>query len=326
MQTNRRRTITMGLGGLAALGLPGAGRAQSKYPDRPIRLIVPFATGGGSDFIGRFIAHRLTEPLQQQVIVDNKPGAGGTLGIEQMVHSANDGYTLGLIASSYTVSPSLYKFKFDPVEDITPIVQLSQGPMVAVVTPSFPARSIKELIDYAKKNPAQINFASAGQGSVTHMAAEYFADMAGIKMTHVPYKGTGPALTDTMAGQTQLFFSSTATTLPHVQSGKLRALGVTTDKRIPALPDVPTIAEAGVPGYACILWHGLIGPKNLPAPIVERINHEAVKALGLADAIEKLQQDGVSPAGGSPAQFKATIEKEIPLWAKLVEKAGVKVS
>ena len=295
-----------------------------QYPNKPVRIIVPFAPGGGSDFIGRFIAQKLSATLGNQVIVENKPGAGGVIGIEQGVRSAPDGYNLVLIASSYTVNPSVYKLNFDPVADITPIVQISQGPLLVVVNPSVPVKTAKDLIAMAKAKPGEINFASPGQGSVIHMATEYFDSMAGIKMNHIPYKGTGPALTDTIAGQTQVLFSSTATALPHVKSGKLKAIGVTTAKRIPALPDVPTVKESGLPGYEVILWHGLIGPKGLPKAIVDRLNGEVNKALKLKETDEQLQNDGVSAAGGTPEQFGATIKKEIGVWKKVAADAGVK--
>jgi len=295
-----------------------------QYPTKPVRIIVPFAPGGGSDFIGRFIAQKLTATLGSQVIVENKPGAGGVIGIEQGVKSAPDGYSLVLIASSYTVNPSVYKLSFDPIGDITPIVQISQGPLLVVVNPSVPVKTAKDLIALAKAKPGEINFASPGQGSVIHMATEYFDHMAGIKMSHVPYKGTGPALTDTISGQTQVLFSSTATALPHVKSGKLKAIGVTTPKRIPALPDVPTVKESGLPGYEVILWHGLIGPKGLPKAIVDRLNGEVNKALKLKETDEQLQNDGVSAGGGTPEQFAATIKKEIGVWKKVAADAGVK--
>jgi tripartite-type tricarboxylate transporter receptor subunit TctC len=276
------------------------GSLAQQYPTKPVRIVVPFAPGGGSDFIARFMAQRLTAGLGQQVIVENKPGAGGMLGITQGVQSPADGYTLTLIASSYTVNPSIYKFTFDPVSDITPIIQLSQGPLLIVVRPSLPVKSTRDLIALAKAKPGQVNFASSGQGSVIHMATELFQSMAGVKMNHIPYKGTGPALTDTIGGQTDVFFSSTATAVPHVQSGKLRAIAVTTLKRIPALPDVPTVNESGVKGYDVVLWHGLIGPKG------------------------QLQNDGVAPAGGTPEQFAAQIKKEIGVWRKVAADAGVK--
>jgi tripartite-type tricarboxylate transporter receptor subunit TctC len=297
--------------------------AQS-YPTKPVRIVVPFAPGGGSDFIARFMAQRLTDALGKQVIVENKPGAGGVLGIEAGLKSAPDGYTLTLIASSYTVNPSIYKLKFDPVSDMTPIIQMSQGPLLIVARPSLPVKSTKELIALAKSKPDQVSFASSGQGSVIHLATELFASMAGIKMNHIPYKGTGPALTDTIGGQTDVFFSSTASALPHVQAGKLRAIAVTTAKRIPALPDVPTVAESGLPGYDVTLWHGLIGPKGLPRPIVERINSEVTKTLKDNATAEQLKSDGVAPAGGTPEQFQAQITKEIQMWRKVAADAHVK--
>src|SRR5712671_2509550 len=306
---------------ISLLSLPAIAQ---QYPTKPVRIIVPFAPGGGSDFIARFMAQRLTESLGKQVVVENKPGAGGVLGIQEGIKAAPDGYTLTLIASSYTVNPSVYKLNFDPVNDITPIIQMSQGPLVVVVRPSLPVKSTQDLIALAKAKPGQVNFASSGQGSVIHMATELFQSMAGIKMNHIPYKGTGPALTDTLGGQTDVFFSSTATAMPHVQSGKLRAVAVTTAKRIPALPNVPTVAESGVPGYDVVLWHGLIGPKGLPRPIVDRINGDVTKALSLKATAEQLQNDGVAPAGGSPEQFRAQIEKEIKLWRKVAADAGVK--
>ncbi len=295
-----------------------------QYPSKPVRIVVPFAPGGGSDFIARFMAQRLTESLGSQVIVENKPGAGGVLGIEVGVKAPADGYTLTLIASSYTVNPSIYKLNFDPVTDVTPIIQLSQGPLLLVVNPALPVKTIKELIALAKSKPGDVTFASSGQGSVIHLATELFNTMAGVKMNHIPYKGTGPALTDTLAGQTNIFFSSTANAMPHVKSGRLRAVAVTTAKRIPALPEVPTVAESGVPGYDVVLWHGLIGPKGLPRAVVDRINGEVTKSLKLKETAEQLQNDGVAPAGGTPEQFAAQIKKEIGIWRKVAADAGVK--
>ena len=303
------------------LALPATAQ---QYPTKPVRIVVPFAPGGGSDFIARFMAQRLTETLGSQVIVENKPGAGGVLGIEQGVKSPPDGYTLTLIASSYTVNPSIYKLNFDPVNDITPIIQMSQGPLLVVVNPALPVRTIKELIALAKAKPGEVTFASSGQGSVIHLATELFNTMAGTKMNHIPYKGTGPALTDTLAGQTNIFFSSTANAMPHVKAGKLRAVAVTTAKRIPALPEVPTVAESGVAGYDVVLWHGLIGPKGLPRAIVDRINGDVTKTLKLKETAEQLQNDGVAPAGGTPEQFAAQIKKEIGIWRKVAADAGVK--
>lgn len=307
---------------LSAVLAPPASAQQ--YPTKPVRIIVPFAPGGGSDFIARFMAQKLSATLGSQVIVENKPGAGGVIGIEQGIKSPADGYNLVLIASSYTVNPSVYKLNFDPVADITPIVQMSQGPLLIVVNPSVPVKTVKDLIDMAKKKPGDLNFASPGQGSVIHMATEYFDSMAKIKMNHIPYKGTGPALTDTIGGQTQVLFSSTATALPHVKGGKLKAIAVTTAKRIPALPDVPTVMESGLPGYEVVLWHGLIGPKGLPKEVVDKIGGEVNKILRQAETASQLESDGVAPAGGTPQQFAEQIKKEIGVWRKVAADAGVK--
>jgi tripartite-type tricarboxylate transporter receptor subunit TctC len=306
---------------IALLSLPAA--AQT-YPAKPVRIIVPFAPGGGSDFIARFTAQRLSGSFGSQVIVENKPGAGGMLGIEAGVRAEPDGYTFTLIASSYTVNPALYPLKYDPVNDITPVVQISQGPMIVVVNPKVPAKTAVELIALAKAKPGQLNFASAGQGSITHMACELFAYMAGIKMSHIPYKGTGPALTDTIAGQTDLFCTSTATALPHVKAGRLRAIAVTTANRLPAEPNVPTLAESGVKGYDVPIWHGLIAPKGMPRVAVEKMNAEVNKLLKSKDTAEQLQTDGVSPKGGTPEAFRDQIRKEVDLWKKAVAATGVK--
>ena len=307
------------------LGALAAGMAQGQqYPSKPVRIIVPFTPGGGSDFIGRFIAQKLSERLGQQFIVDNRPGAAGNLGAELAVKAAPDGYTLLLIAGSYTVNPSLYKLAYDPVNDITPIIQLSQGPFIVAAHPSLPVKTLKDLIDLAKKQPDKLSYASAGQGSITHLASELFLDMAKIKIVHIPYKGTGPALNDTIAGNVQLIFGSVATSLQYIKSGRLRGLAVTTSKRIPAAPDLPTAAEAGVPGYEVILWHGLVGPKGLPKAIVERINSEATQILKSKAMEELLAADGVSPAGGAPEKFQSTIKNDIEHWHKVVQQAGIK--
>jgi tripartite-type tricarboxylate transporter receptor subunit TctC len=313
-------------GALLVLAAATAGTSFAQtYPSKPVRIIAPFAPGGGTDFIARLIAQKLTERIGQQVIVENKPGAGGNLGAEFAVKSPPDGYTLLLIAGSYTVNPSLYKLSFDPVNDISPIVQLSQGPFVVAVHPSVPAKTLKELIDYARREPDKLSYASAGSGSITHLASELFMQMANIRVVHVPYKGTGPALNDTIAGNTQLIFGSVATTLQFIKSGRLRGLAVTTPQRIPAAPDLPTVAEAGVPGYEVVLWHGLVGPKGLPSAVVERINQAANDALKSKDVADLLATDGVAPAGGAPETFRALIRADIERWSKVVRQANIKI-
>ena len=311
---------------LVAVLAVAAGLAQSQqYPTKPVRIIAPFAPGGGTDFIARLIAQKLTERLGHQVIVENKPGAGGNLGAEFAVKSAPDRYTLLLVAGSYTVNPSLYKLSFDPVNDITPVIQLSQGPFVVAVHPSVPANNLKELIELSRRQPDKLSYASAGSGSITHLASELFLDMAKIKIVHIPYKGTGPALNDTIAGSTQLIFGSVSTTLQFIKSGRLRGLAVTTPRRISALPDLPTVAEAGVPGYEVVLWHGLVAPKGVPRPIVDRLNREANEVLKAKDMGDLLATDGVAPAGGTPEQFRAVIKADIGRWRGVVKQANIKV-
>ena len=308
-----------------ALALPiGAPVYAQQYPTKPIRIIAPFAPGGGTDFIARIAAQKMTEAMGQQVIVDNRPGAGGSLGAELGTRAQPDGYTYTLIAGSYSVNPSIYKIAFDPVNDITPVIQLSQGPLLIVAHPTLPAKTAKDLIALGKQKPGNLLYASSGQGSIVHLATELFADMAGIKMTHVPYKGTGPAIVDTIAGQTQLLWGSIAPVTPHVKSGKLKPIAVTTLRRVEAFKDVPTVNESGLKGYDVILWHGLVAPKNLPRPILDRVNAELNKILKNRDMQEKLAGDGVSAAGGTPEQFGTLIKKDIDMWRKVVQKAGVK--
>jgi tripartite-type tricarboxylate transporter receptor subunit TctC len=302
-----------------------ASASAQSWPTKPVRLVAPFAPGGGSDFIARLIAQKLSERLGQQVVVENRPGAGSNLGAEYVVRSLPDGYTLLLTPASYTVNTSLYKLSWDALADIAPIIQLSQGPFVVAVHPSVPAKTLKELVEYAKRNPDKLAYASSGNGSIVHLASEYFLDVAGVKIVHVPYKGTGPALNDTIAGNTQLIFGSVATALQYVKAGRLRALAVTTPKRIAAAPDVPTVAEAGFPGYQVVNWHGLVGPKGTPKEVVDRINKEANEALKSADVEKILAADGLTAAGGTPAQFEALLKSEIARWAKVVKQAGVKI-
>lgn len=297
--------------------------AQS-YPTKTVRIIVPVAPGGGSDFLARAAAPRLTEALGQQFIVENRPGASGVLGTELGVKAAPDGYTLTVVISNYASYPSLYKLNFDPLKEIQPLIQISQGPFLAAVHPSVPARNVKDLIALAKRRPGEITYVSTGTGALSHLSVEYFCMLADVKMTHVPYKGTGPALVDMVAGQTNLIFGSIQPTIPHVRSGRLRGLAVTTAKRVPAEPGIPTIAESGLPGYEVINWHGVILPRNTPRPIVDRLNTELNRIFTAPDMIERLQNEGVLPAGGSPEDFGNRLNREITLWTKVIRQAGVK--
>jgi tripartite-type tricarboxylate transporter receptor subunit TctC len=298
--------------------------AQS-YPAKTLRIIVATAAGGGSDFIARLLAQKLSESLGQQVIVENRAGAGSTLGIEAGIRAAPDGYTFNLITPSYSINPSLYNLKFDPLNDYTPIVPVARGPLVAAIHPSVPAKTLRDLIALAKARPGQIVYGSAGQGTIVHLANALFLHGAGVQMVHVPYKGGAPALTDLMAGQISLVFATPQTGLPQVKAGRIRALAVTTRERIAAEPSIPTIAEAGVPGYDVSNWHGLIGPKGLPRAVVERINGEVNKIIRSKEMEDRLRGDGVSPAGGTPEALQEQIRREITMWRDVVKAADIKV-
>ncbi len=310
-----------------ALGAAGAAvHAQdaASYPNKPVKIIVPFAPGGGSDFMGRLLAKQLSEKFGQPFIVDNKPGAGGNLGAEIAVKSPPDGYTLMLTAASYTVNPFVYKVPFDSLKDITPIAQLARGPFIIAVNPKLPANSLKELVDLAKKQPGKLSYASAGSGSITHVASEFFMDQAGIDVVHIPYKGTSPALTDTIAGNTQIVFGTVASTIPHVKGGKLRALAVSTPKRLPALPDVPTAMELGFKDYQVVNWHGLIGPKGMPADIVAKLNKAVNETMGAKSMESNLESDGLTASPGSAADFGAQLASESARWGAIVKKRNIK--
>jgi len=309
--------------GLIALAAQYA--AAQQYPSKPVRIIVPFAPGGGSDFTARLMAQKLTERYGQSFIVENRAGAGGNLGAELALKAPPDGYTLLLISASYTVNPSVYKLSFDPIKDIAPVIQISGGPYVVAIHPSVPANNLKEFVDLVKKQPDKYAYGSSGNGSIMHVASEYFLDSAKIKVLHIPYKGTGPAVQDTIGGQVQLVFGAVPVTLPHVKAGRLRALAVTTDKRISAAPELPTVAESGYPGYEVTNWHGLVAPKGLPRDIVERLNREIGEVVKGDEMKKNLAADGLEPAGGTPARFGEILKSEMARWAKVVQQAGIKI-
>jgi tripartite-type tricarboxylate transporter receptor subunit TctC len=319
---NMRAWLTIALASLATP--PGTANAQT-YPVRPIRLIVAAAPGGGTDFMARAVGQKIAESLGQQVVVDNRPGAGSTIGFELAMKAPPDGYTLLMITPSWSINPSLYPIKFDAAKDYTPIVLVARGPFVIVVNPSLPVHTTRELIALAKAKPGEITYGSSGQGTIVHLATELFLHKAGIRMTHVPYKGGGPALTDVIGGQIQVVFATPQAGLPQVKAGRVRAIAVTTGERVAAAPDIPTVAESGVPDYEVTNWHGLIGPKGLPRPIVEQLNSDVNKAIKAKDLETKLHANGVSAAGGSPEMLHQLILKEIGQWHQAVVAAGVKV-
>lgn len=292
------------------------------YPTKPIRIIVAAAPGGGTDFIARLLGQKLGEALGQQVLVDNRPGAGSTLGYEFGARAAPDGYTFTMITPSWSINPSLYPIKFDAAADYTPVALVARGPFVIIVHPSLPARTTRELVALAKARPGEITYGSSGQGAIVHLATELFLYHAGVKMAHVPYKGGGPALIDLIAGHISVVFATPQASLPHVKAGRVRAIAVTTPERVAAAPDVPTAAESGVPGYEVTNWHGMIGPKGLPRGVVERMNAEVNKAVKGKDLEEKLNASGVAPAGGAPEVLFELIRREIGQWRKAVSAGG----
>jgi tripartite-type tricarboxylate transporter receptor subunit TctC len=309
---------------LATACFSGNALAQ-KYPNKPVRMIVPFAAGGGTDIMARIIAQKMSEVLGQSVIVDNRGGGGGTIGTETAVRAAPDGYTLIMVSGSYGTNAALYKQSYDPVKDIQPLVLLGETGFVVALHPTVPIKNIKEMIAYAKANPGKLNYASTGTGGITHLATELFDLMAGTRMTHIPYKGTGPALTDLLGGQVQLIFGSTPATLPHARSGKLRGIAVTTPKRIAPLPDVATVGET-LPGYDAVLWYGMWGPKGLPKDIIATWNREVAKILQTEDMKKRMASDALEPGGGPPEQFLQVLQRDVAKWTKVVKEAKITTS
>jgi tripartite-type tricarboxylate transporter receptor subunit TctC len=309
---------------LATACFSGNALAQ-KYPNKPVRMIVPFAAGGGTDIMARIIAQKMSEVLGQSVIVDNRGGGGGTIGTETAVRAAPDGYTLIMVSGSYGTNAALYKQSYDPVKDIQPLVLLGETGFVVALHPTVPIKNVKEMIAYAKANPGKLNYASTGTGGITHLASELFDLMAGTRMTHIPYKGTGPALTDLLGGQVQLIFGSTPATLPHARSGKLRGIAVTTPKRIAPLPDVATVGET-LPGYDAVLWYGMWGPKGLPKDIIATWNREVAKILQTEDMKKRMASDALEPGGGPPEQFLQVLQRDVAKWTKVVKEAKITTS
>jgi len=301
-----------------------ASQAQT-YPVKPVRIIVPFPPGGGTDVIARLLGQKLAQALGQQILVDNRPGGGGSIGIEAGIRAEPDGYTFALVPPSYAINPSVYPLKFDPLADYTPVILAAKGSFVVISHPSVPAKTMRELTALAKARPGQILFGTAGQGGITHLATELYLDMARVQMTHVPYKGGAPAMIDLISGQIQIVFAPAQTGLPQARAGRVRALAVTSAQRLAAEPQIPTIAESGVPGYEAVNWFAIIGPKGVPRAIVERMNREIARAVRLPDVVERLSADGLVPIGGSPEELHAQIKKEIAQWREVVLRAKIKV-
>lgn len=323
---NRRNCFAAVFALLAAPLAPPA-HAQAPYPHQPIRIVVPFPAGGATDILARAVAARLTEAWKAQVFVDNRPGAGGNLGSELVAKAPGDGYTILMgTVGTHAINASLYrKMPYDHVKDFAPIVLVAAVPNVLVVNPSLPVHSVAELIAYGKAHPGQLNFASSGNGTSIHLSGELFKVMSGVQMTHVPYKGSAPALADLIGGQVQLMFDNLPPSLPQIKAGKLRALAVTTATRAPALPDVPTVAEAGLPGFEASSWFGLLAPAGTPRDVVAKLNGEIANWLATPEAKEKLAAIGAIAAGGTPDDFARHIAAETTKWAGVVKASGAKV-
>ena len=308
---------------LGLLLVAGGVHAQERYPTKPIRLIVAFPPGGGADIVARVMAQKVTESFGVPVVVDNRPGAAGMIGTETAVRANPDGYTLILVEGGYAANAAVHKLPYDPVNDVAPIVLVGETGFVVTFHPSVPIKSIKELIVYDKANPGKLNYGTGGTGSSNHLVTEFFNQMAGTKMTHVPYKGIGLALNDLLGGQIQLIFGGMPPMIPQVKLNRLRGIAVTTAKRSNAVPDIPTVGET-VPGYEAVQWFAILGPKALPKDVVTRWNNEIGRIVQLPDVKERMAGEGLEPAGGSPERFREVLKREIAKWQKVVKIAGIK--
>jgi tripartite-type tricarboxylate transporter receptor subunit TctC len=316
------RQFIAGAVALAAALCSSSPIAQS-YPAKPVRVIVPFAPGGGSDITARQISNKLAQKLGQQFLVDNRGGAGGLIGMELTAKAAPDGYTIMIMSGSFSATPATHKPAFDPINNIIPVAEVGYTPFVLSVHPSLPVKSAKELVALVKNKPDQLVYASSGVGGLTHLANELMANMANLKMIHVPYKSTGAAMTDLLSGQCQLIVGSLLPTVPHFATGKLRPLAVTTTKRWYSLPDVPTLAET-LPGYEVELWFGVMTPKGTPAAVIDRLNSAVNQSLQDADMKSSLEKQGMTPSGGTPAKFGERIHKDYNRWVKVVTERKIK--
>jgi tripartite-type tricarboxylate transporter receptor subunit TctC len=319
IMTTRRKVLAWMAAGLA---IPVAAQAQT-WPQKPVRIIVPFAPGGNTDGIARVIAHRLGETLAQQFVVENRPGANGSLAGETVARAAGDGYTLFMAAlPQIAILPALTKAPYDPVKDFAPISNVGTNPFVLTVNPSFPAKTLPEFVDYVRSQPGKLSYGSGGVGSLAHLTMVLFLRAAKLDMTHVPYKGGGPAMADVVAGHLPLTFGNLSEALPHAKNGTVRLIAVTSEKRIKQLPDVPTVAESGYPGFRTVTWNGLMAPAATPKEIVDKLAHEVALAVKDPAVAQRLVDYGVDPLGEGPDAFAATIAEDIRLWAEAVRIAG----
>lgn len=311
---------------IAAATFALAAQAQG-YPTRPVKIIVPFAPGGFTDVVARILQTQLSGALGQPIVIENKPGAGSTIGTAEVANAKPDGYTLAMVSTTHVITPSIYqKMPYDALKDFTPVMKLAEGPYVLVVHPSLPARTVKELVELAKAEPGKIDYASSGNGSSQHLVGALFGQMAGVKLNHVPYKGSGQAMQDLVGGQVKVSFVGGPNAVPYLASGKLRALGVTTRKRSADLPEIPSIDEAGVPGYDATLWLGLLAPPGTPADVIARLREAVTKALSTPDARKLVNSAGVDVALSTPEEFAALMKSELERWGRVVRETGATVN
>ena len=311
---------------LIAQALAQPADSSSSYPNKPVKVVVPYPAGGATDIAARVVFQQVSEATGQQFIIDNRAGAGGNIGAEAVAHAPADGYTLLVATTAHAINMSLFSnLRYDMIKDFTPVSLLTQGPLVLVATPGFAANNVSELIALAKAKPNTLNFASSGNGQSTHLSGELFNTMSGIKLSHIPYKGSAPALTDVMAGQVPLMFDTMLSAMPFVNSGKLKALAVTSSSRSPAAPNIPTIAESGLPAYEVFAWNGLLAPAGTPKPVLARLSEELKKAMQLPQVKDKFSAQGFAPSWNSPEQFGKFLQNEVTKWAITVKASNAKV-
>ena len=316
--------VTAALAALTlTLGISPSSAGAQAYPTKPIRLIVPFAPGGGTDIVARTIAQKLTEALGQTVVADNRPGGGGTIGAETTVRANPDGYTMILVSNSYAANAALYRLPYDPVQDIEPVILIGDTGFVVCVNQNVPVRSVKELIAADKAKPGSFNYASTGTGGITHLASEYFNQMAGTKLVHVPYKGTGPALNDLLGGQIQIQWGSLPALVPHLKGNRVRGLAVTMSRRTNVLPDMPTVAET-LPGYEVGIWYGVWGPRPLPRPVIDRWNAEVNRIVQSQEMKDRMATEAIEPAGGPPQRLRDQLQRDVSKWQAVVKNGNIR--
>ncbi len=316
------RMVTVGV----LMTIAGAAIAQQDYPNKPIRIITPYAPGGGTSILARLIGQKLTESWGQSVIVDNRPGGSTIIGTEILVKSPPDGYTILLMTSTHVTIPILFSsLPYDAVKDFAPVATIARSEYILVVHPSVPANTLREFIAFAKSKPGQLNYASTGSGGIPHLAWELLNNMVGIKMQHIPYKGSGQALTDVIGGQVLMFINNPLTLIPHIKSGKLRAIAVSGESRLTSVPQVPTFTEAGLPGYDVGFWYGVLAPASTPKPIIDKLSREIARILVTPDFREKLISQGVDPFISNPEQFAALLGADMVKWGKVIKTANIKM-